>query len=386
MTVTRSPTLPVALSTLPEESIEELYEQAPCGYISMLPDGTFVRMNKTFLTWSGYCAEELVGVRRFQDLLPPGGKIYYETHYAPLLQMQGFVNEMAFDFICKNGGRLPILINAVEKRDAAGQPFLTRVTIFDASDRRKYERELLAARRKAEQAMNSKVELLAMLSHDIRGPLSAISGVAHLLERSGLSQEQQKWTRMLRASSDNMLALVTNLLDLGKIEAGAVKVDPQRFNIHDLRRDVMLAVTAPAEAKQLALHTVIGDGIPDELIGDVQKLKQILSNLLGNAVKFTAQGSVTLRISLVEKKSDSVSLSVEVTDTGIGIAPDRLNAIFEEYVQADGAIGARYGGSGLGLAICRKLLDLLGSKMTVKSVVGEGATFAFIVQLGIARV
>lgn len=385
MTVVRSRTLPVAIATLPDESIEELYEQAPCGYISMLPDGTFVRMNQTFLTWSGYCAEELVGIKRFQDLLPPGGKIYYETHYAPLLQMQDFVNEMAFDFICKDGGRLPILINAVVKRDAAGQPFLMRATIFDASDRRKYERELLAARRKAEQAMKSKVELLAMLSHDIRGPLSAISGVAYLLERSGLSEEQRKWTRMLRASSDNTLALVNNLLELGKIEAGAVKVDSQRFNVHDLRRDVMLAVTAPAEAKQLALHTVIDDGIPNELIGDAPKLKQILSNLLGNAVKFTSQGSVTLQMSLIDKKSESVGVNFEVIDTGIGIATDRLSVIFEEYVQADSDIGARYGGSGLGLAICRKLLGLLGSKMAVQSALGEGSTFSFVVQLAIAR-
>jgi PAS domain S-box-containing protein len=135
-----------------EESLEDLYEHAPCGYVSTFPDGTFAKVNQTFLAWTGYQQEELLASKRFQDLLTIAGKIYHETHYAPLLHMQGFVNEMAFDLVCRDGRQLPVLINSVQRRDASGAPLLNRTTIFNASDRREYERELLLARRKAEHA------------------------------------------------------------------------------------------------------------------------------------------------------------------------------------------------------------------------------------------
>ncbi len=134
----------------PKESAEELYENAPCGYLSTFPDGTIVRINQTILAWTGYQREDLLAGRRFQDLLTPAGKIYYETHYAPLLRMQGFVNEIAFDLVRADGGRLPVLVNSVERRDAAGEPLLHRTSVFDATDRRRYERELLTAQRAAE--------------------------------------------------------------------------------------------------------------------------------------------------------------------------------------------------------------------------------------------
>src|ERR1051325_7494166 len=135
-----------------EENLEDLYEHAPCGYVSTLPDGTFAKVNQTFLTWIGYQREELLAGKRFQDLLTVAGKIYYETHYTPLLRMQGFVNEIAFDLVCRDGQRLVVLLNSIQKRDVSGTPQLNRTTIFNASDRREYERELLLARTKAEQA------------------------------------------------------------------------------------------------------------------------------------------------------------------------------------------------------------------------------------------
>jgi PAS domain S-box-containing protein len=137
-------------AVLLEEDAEELYEEAPCGYLSTTPDGTIRRANRTFLALSGYDANELVGRRRFYDLLPPGAKIYYETHYAPLLQMQGSVREIALELVRSDGSRLPVLVNAALKQDASGRPLLVRITIFDASDRRRYERELLHARTEAE--------------------------------------------------------------------------------------------------------------------------------------------------------------------------------------------------------------------------------------------
>jgi PAS domain S-box-containing protein len=137
--------------SVPEESVQELYEDAPCGYLSLLPDGTILRANRTFLAWTGYTAENLVSGKRFQDLLPVPAKVFYETHYAPLLRMQGFIREMALDLVCANKQVLPVLVNASEHRDAAGGAVVIRTAIYDATERRRYERELLAARRRVEQ-------------------------------------------------------------------------------------------------------------------------------------------------------------------------------------------------------------------------------------------
>jgi PAS domain S-box-containing protein len=135
---------------LPEESAQELYEDAPCGYLSLLPDGTIVRANRTFLAWTGYQAENLLSGTRLQDLLPLPAKVFYETHYAPLLRMQGFIREMAMELVCANKQVLPVLVNATEQRDASGSPVVIRTVIYDATERRRYERELLAARRRLE--------------------------------------------------------------------------------------------------------------------------------------------------------------------------------------------------------------------------------------------
>ncbi|HSS52961.1 MAG TPA: PAS domain-containing protein, partial [Thermoanaerobaculia bacterium] len=135
-----------------EESAEDLYDNAPCGYLSTLPGGIIVKVNQTFLTWTGYERHDLVGRKRFQELLSPGGRIYHETHYAPLLQMQGTVREIAVDIVCATGQRLPALINSVLRKDAAGKPALIRTTVFNATDRKEYERELLRERQRAERA------------------------------------------------------------------------------------------------------------------------------------------------------------------------------------------------------------------------------------------
>src|SRR5215213_6473627 len=165
-----------------QESAEDLYENAPCGYLSALPDGTILKINQTFLAWTGYKRDQLVGRKRFQDLLTAGGRIFHETHYAPLLRMQGTVREIAVDLVCANGGRLPALINSVLRKDEDGNPLLTRTTVFNATDRKEYERELLRERQRAEQAAKAKADFISMISHEIRTPLNAILNVGHLLE------------------------------------------------------------------------------------------------------------------------------------------------------------------------------------------------------------
>ena len=219
------------------ETAEDLYENAPCGYMSTLPGGLIVRANRTFFLWTGYQSDQVVGHRRFSDLLPPSGRIYYETHYAPLLLMQGSVREIALEILCANLSRLPVLINAALARDAQGQPQLIRITVFNATARRQYEQELLRERRRAEQAAEEKARFIAMVSHEIRSPLSAIVAVRHMFEKTDLSPRQDQLVRMLKSSSESLLRLVNNVLDLGKLESG-----------HEATRAARLRSTGAGEA------------------------------------------------------------------------------------------------------------------------------------------
>ena len=168
----------VSFTDLLEDSAEDLYENAPCGYLSTLLDGTIVKVNQTFVRWTGYRAEDLVGSRRFSQLLSPGGRIFYETHYAPMLRMQGSVREIALDLVCPAGGTLPVLLNSVLKCDAEGVPVLVRTTVFDATERRSYERELLRAKQAAEESEARAALLAETLQRSLIPPaLPRISGL-----------------------------------------------------------------------------------------------------------------------------------------------------------------------------------------------------------------
>ena len=368
-------------NALLDESAEDLYEHAPCGYLSTLPDGTIVRVNHTFLEWIGASRERLVGGMKFQALLNIGSRIYYETHYAPLLRMQGFVNELAMELVRTDDRVLPVLVNARQRRDPADRPLFNRITIFDSTDRRRYERELLIARRKAEQVAKDKADLLAMLSHDIRNPLNALMGVVQLLDRGDLSDAQRRWVRLLRSSSEHMLNLLNHVLELSKAESGSFTLTETTFALHAVIDDVVSTFDSTAREKGITLRGTVAENVPSHVVGDPVALRQILTNLVGNAVKFTSEGSVDLRVSLKEPGTDAVSLAFAIADTGIGIPADLLDRIFNEYTQASYETALRYGGSGLGLTITRKLLSLYGSNVYVQSVPGEGSTFSFNLRL-----
>ncbi|HEV2853506.1 MAG TPA: ATP-binding protein [Thermoanaerobaculia bacterium] len=368
-------------AALLEESAEDLYENAPCGYLSALPDGTIVKVNQTFLSWTGYRREDLAGRRRFQDLLTAGGRIFHETHYAPLLRMQGAVREIAVEIVCATGGRLPALINSVLRTDAAGKPLLTRTTVFNATDRKEYERELLRARQKAEQADKVKADFISMISHEIRTPLTAIMGVGHLLTITDLSPQQQKLVRVLRSSSENLLNLVNQILDFSKIEAGTVSLEERSFDLRQLVNETVSNLRVKADEKAIVLEAYIDERVPAVLLGDPVKIGQVLTNLLGNAIKFTARGSVTVTLQVRELVPDFVSIHFRVTDTGIGISPDRLQHIFDDFTQASYDIGLKYGGTGLGLSISKRLVELHGSRIAVESELERGTTFFFDLRL-----
>ncbi|WP_240359362.1 PAS domain-containing hybrid sensor histidine kinase/response regulator [Pyxidicoccus trucidator] len=364
-----------------EESAEDLYENAPCGYISTLPNGVIVKANQTFLTWLGRAREELLSGVRFQELLSVGGKIFYETHFAPLLQMQGFINEVQLEVRTREGVFLPVLVNTVQRRDAAGRSVVNRITLFNISDRKKYEQELVLARRKAEQAARARSDFLSMVSHEIRTPMNAIIGIASLLQKTELSPQQEKYVRILGSSSENLLGLLNHILDFSKIDAGKVTLEQRSFDLRQLVYGTLFALSARAEEKNLSVIAEIDEQVPEYLVGDPVKLGQVLTNLVGNAIKFTELGAVTVGLRVREQSQDAVSLDFAVTDTGIGIAENRLGRIFEEFTQADSSIGMKYGGTGLGLSISQKLVELQGGRICVKSTQGQGSTFYFTLRM-----
>ena len=369
------------IEALFDESAEDLYEHAPCGYLSLLPDGIVGKVNATFLEWTGYSSAELVGKARFLDLLTVGGRIYYETHFQPLLRMQRQVREVAFDLMRRSGERLPVLVNATH-REYPNAGSITRITVFDATDRRHYERELLAARKAAEDAAQAKSELIAAISHDVRAPLSAITTAIALLEKTAPTPQQARYIRVLRSSTAHALTLVNNLLDLGRLEAGRTPLREEPFSMRELVNSVAATARATALDKpDLELTATVAPSVPDALVGDRSKIGQVISNLMMNAVKFTERGFVSVTVDARNEDGGGVTLDVVVSDSGIGIPADRLPHIFEEYAQATDDIAQKYGGTGLGLAICRRVLRLYGSDLSVTSTVGTGTTFSFSLSL-----
>lgn len=362
---------------LPGESAEELFESAPCGYLSTAWDGTILRVNRTLLSWLGYERDELLGKRRFVNLLNMPGKVFHETHYIPLLRMQGFAHELALDLVARDGVRLATLVNATLVRDPDGKPWYVRISVFNATDRRRYERELLIERRKAEQAAKVKAEFLATASHEIRNQLHAIAAVTQLFVLGPSHDDHERYVHLLEASCSSLLSMVNDVLDYSKLEAGRLALEERPFNVRDAVHAVASSMHARAELAGIALLVDIDPRIPLVLMGDAIKLSQVLTNLCGNALKFTQKGAITIHVRLREQGPASVSLTFAVSDTGVGIPSEDLSTICEEFTPGSREVSAHERGTGLGLSICQRLLALYGSALSVESAVGEGSTFSF---------
>lgn len=361
----------------PEETAEDLYENAPFGYVSFLADGTIFKINKTLLDLLGFEREEIVDVKRIQHLFRIGGKIYFETHFFPLIKMQGFVKEINFDLVRKDGSFFPALINVDQITAANSSISSYRASVIDITDRKKYEKVLIESKQKAEKATRAKAEFLSTISHEIRTPLNAIVGIGNLIHKTSLDDLQKEYARILQLSSESLLELVNNLLDLSKLEAQKVKLEERVFNLKDLLKVLIHSFEIKAAEKNIELKTEFPEELPEHLLGDPVKLNQVLTNLIGNAIKFTGRGYVKLKIEIPEAGDKKIFLKFTVCDTGIGIPEDKLDMIFAEFSQASYDVNLEYGGTGLGLTISQKLLQIHGSELIVDSEEGKGSEFSF---------
>lgn len=249
-------------------------------------------------------------------------------------------------------------------------------TYIDYTARLKTERELAKAKQAAEKANNAKSEFLAKISHDIRTPMNAVNGIISILRTMPLGEEKrQQLLHTVAVSVDELKQLIEDILDFAKLEAGRMKLDPQKFSLKDTLEKLREIIAVKAQEKGLALSITTATGIPDWVVGDALKIRQILLNILSNAVKFTDQGTVEMRVAAYPAGSGKIEFNFEISDTGIGIPEDALQAIFNKFTQADNSIASRFGGSGLGLAICSELVHLMGGSIAVESKPGKGSVF-----------
>ncbi len=270
-------------------------------------------------------------------------------------------------------------------RDGAGTPQRVSGAFADVTARMRLESELRAAKDAAEHAMQVKSAFLATMSHEIRTPMNGVLGMAELLLSSPLSTEQRENAETIRRSGDALLRIIDDVLDVSKIEAGKLTLESTRFELDAAVDDVVELLAEKARARNVRVVAILDADVPQHVTGDVTRVRQVLVNLVGNAVKFTENGDITVRVQLASREPGHLLLRFDVKDTGIGVAPDIMPLLFEPFVQADSSTTRRFGGTGLGLTISKRLAEQMGGAIGVESRTGQGSNFWFTVRLAVAE-
>jgi PAS domain S-box-containing protein len=330
--------------------------------------------NRLACQLTGKTEGELVGNICHQTVCPT------EINRCPVTDLGQTVENSERILLHVGGGHIPIIKNVIrmtfEGRDILLESFI------DIADRKRMELQLLAAKEAAEAASVSKSRFLANMSHEIRTPMNGVIGFLELLQRQeNMSDQQKKYIAMALRSGETLLQLINDILDLSKIEAGKMELVAADLNLLALVEEVVDSFSGQAQNKGIELSCHVSNSIPSILGGDPVRLRQVLFNLLGNAVKFTEKGGISLVVAAGEEQEESLMILFEVRDTGIGMEPEALGKIFDAFAQADGSTTRRYGGTGLGLTIASQLALLMGGAIDVESAPGKGSTFRFSARL-----
>jgi two-component system sensor histidine kinase/response regulator len=341
--------------------------------------GMSIHNNPAFVALFGYTVAELnvVGGPRalFIDVAL-GAEVF-----AALGEGRSWSGEA--DLRTRAGRVVPTLLRADCIVDEAGNRLGMVGVATDISARRRAEGELARARDAALESARLKSEFLANMSHEIRTPMNVIFGMTDLLLETARTDEQRDYTATVRRSAESLLTVIDDVLDLSKIEAGRLELEALDFDLDAVLDDALVVLAPRAAAKELELCCLVGPSVPRAVVGDPGRLRQILVNLIGNAVKFTERGEVVLRVGLIGRSQTHATLRFAITDSGIGIPTERMHRLFESFSQVDGSMSRRYGGTGLGLAISKQLAEMMGGEVGVESEAGRGSTFWFTARLEI---
>ena len=366
------------------KEVSDLYLNAPCGYHSLDEKGTVIRVNDTELRMLGYAREEIIGRVNVRDLLTPKSRETFAESF-PLFKKRGRIDNMELDFLRKDGSVLPVLLSGTAVSDEQGRFLMSRSTIIDNTEKKLLIEELQEAKHIAEEANQAKSSFLANMSHEIRTPMNAVIGFSNLALKTDLSPQQRDYVSKIQGAGVSLLGLINDILDFSKIEAGRLAIEQADFSLESVIERVTSFTSASAFSKGLELLVSVPPDIPTYLVGDAHRLGQILTNLVGNSVKFTDQGEVELRVALIELTGEKVKLRFSVRDTGIGMSEEHSLRLFQPFSQADSSTTRKFGGTGLGLSITRRLVELMGGQIWVQSAPAAGSTFTFTAWFGVGR-
>jgi PAS domain S-box-containing protein len=360
----------------PEDPFEALLAHAPVLMQSTDAEGRILKVSRFWSDLIGHAPEALAGTD-WRDLLTPASRATVDDHVDPALRATGRSHGTELDIVTKDGRVLPVVHSATLMLDREGRFQRAFAIFFDNRETVEARRKLGESIREAEEASRAKSRFLAAMSHEIRTPLNAIMGFAQLLELSNLDDKRKGHVKAIVTAGHSLMNLLTDLLDLSQVEEGKMRIEPRDFDLHDLLDQVADWWHSSAKQKGLRLVVSLDRGLPRRITADPVRLQQVLNNFLGNAVKFTTQGAITLRVTERARDHGVSRLRFEVEDTGPGMTPDQLKKLFRPFVQIESDFGKDRGGWGLGLSICANIARRVGGEIGVDSHAGEGSIFFF---------
>ncbi|MDX1946446.1 MAG: response regulator [Pirellulaceae bacterium] len=359
---------------LSDARFRKLVQSSVIGVIVARLDGAIIDANDEFLHIVGYSREDLAAGRvRWDQLTPPEYRAE-DAERVALLRASKNLPPFEKEYLRRDGHRVPVLLGVTMLE---GSETDCICFVVDIARQKQTEQQLKAAKQAADAANQAKSQFLANMSHEVRTPMNAIIGMTELVLNTPLQPKQAEYLRMVLQSGESLLGVINDVLDFEKVESGKVELEREPFSLRESIGDAVKSLAIKAHEKKLELALDIAPDVPDWLIGDPGRLRQVVINLVNNAIKFTHKGEIVVDVTVQERDETGVRLLCCVTDTGIGIPPDKLEKVFEAFEQADTSTTRQYGGTGLGLAIVRRFAALMGGRAWVASAVGKGSEFFF---------